>query len=148
MRRSLLMTIALAVSFSAASLADGYKSSVTAKVILKTAATSDGSRIQYPKTDRAEVTAMTVDIAPGGETGWHLHAVPVYAWVVTGSLDVELEGGRTNHYKEGDAIVEVVGTRHNGRNPGKVPARLLVFYTGAEGLPNVMKAPRGEVGPR
>lgn len=51
-------------------------------------------KITYPKTDNAEVTAMTVDIAPGAETGWHKYPIPVYASVLSGNLTVEMESGR------------------------------------------------------
>jgi quercetin dioxygenase-like cupin family protein len=118
-----------------------YKSGVSARVVLRTTKTSNGEKIAYLRTDVAEVTAMTVEIAPGAETGWHIHPVPVYAWVVIGSLTIDLEGGKSNTYKEGDAIVEAVGAKHNGRNTGPVPVRLLVFYTGAEGEPNVRRVP-------
>lgn len=118
-----------------------YKGGVSARVVLRTKKTSNGEKIAYLRTDVAEVTAMTVEIAPGAETGWHTHPVPVYAWVVAGSLTIDLEEVKSNAYKEGDAIVEAVGAKHNGRNIGPVPVRLLVFYTGAEGEPNVRRVP-------
>jgi quercetin dioxygenase-like cupin family protein len=82
---------------------------------------------------------MTVNIAPGAETGWHSHPIPVYAYVVEGTLEVELEGGQIITYRSGDAIIEVVNTLHNGRNRGSEEVRLVVFYTGAEGTPSVVK---------
>ena len=118
-----------------------YSTGVKARVVLKTTTTGSGEKIAYLKTGSPEVTAMTVDIPPGTETGWHVHRVPVYAWVVSGALTVELEGGSRNAYKEGDAIVEAVGVGHNGKNLGTVPVRLLVFYTGLEGEPNVERRP-------
>lgn len=116
-----------------------YASGVSAKVLSKTGVTGNGARIAYPATDQAEVTAMTVDIAPGAETGWHKHPIPVYAYVISGTIEVELEDGRKLTFQEGDAIVEVVDTFHNGRNKGATPVRLAVFYTGIAGQPNVIK---------
>jgi quercetin dioxygenase-like cupin family protein len=121
-------------------LAADYNPGVTAKVLQKTGVTNGGQKISYPCTDRAEVTAMTVELAPGAETGWHMHTMPVYAYVVSGTLAVELEGGKSFSFKAGDVIIEVVDTRHNGRNLGTEPVKLTVFYLGAEGLPNVIKA--------
>lgn len=120
--------------------AAGYSSGVTAKVLKKTTVTGDGQKITYPKTDNAEVTAMTVDIAPGAETGWHKHPIPVYASVLSGHLTVEMEGGQRSSYGTGDAIIEVVNTLHNGKNNGADPVQLVVFYLGAEGTPNVIRA--------
>jgi len=117
-----------------------YDSGVKAKVILKTATTGNGEPIAYLKTENPEITAMTVDIAPGAETGWHSHSVPVYAYVMSGSLTVNIEGNITRKFNPGDVIIEVVNTRHNGVNEGKVPVSLIVFYTGARDMPNVIKS--------
>ncbi len=116
-----------------------YAGGVQAKVILKTATTGNGAPIAYLKTDQPEITAMTVDIAPGAETGWHMHSVPVYAYVLSGSLTVNIEGNIFRQFNEGDVIIEVVNTRHNGVNKGSAPVKLIVFYTGAKDMPNVMK---------
>lgn len=116
-----------------------YNSGVTAKVLKKTSVTGNGRKITYPETDRAEVTAMTVELAPGAETGWHKHPIPVYAYVITGSLSVELEDGTLLSFGAGDAVIEVVNTFHNGKNSGTEPVQLVVFYLGVEGIPIVIK---------
>lgn len=133
-----LMLIGLLLTVPAEFSAD-YNSGVTAKVLTKTTVTGNGQKISYPQTEKAEVTAMTVEMAPGAETGWHKHPVPVYAYVVSGNLTVELEDRKQLAFKAGDAIIEVVNTLHNGRNSGSEPVRLAVFYLGAEGVPNVIK---------
>ena len=125
--------------FTLSALGADYQSGVSATVLKKSSVTSNGQKITYPVTDKAEVTAMTVNLAPGAETGWHSHPIPVYAYVVEGTLEVELEGGQIITYRSGDAIIEVVNTLHNGRNRGSEEVRLVVFYTGAEGTPSVVK---------
>ena len=130
--------IALLLIITPAFAAD-YNSGVTSKVLIKTTVTGNGQQITYPVTDKAMVTAMTVELAPGSETGWHKHPVPVYAYVVAGNLSVEIEGGKQLSFGPGDAIIEVVNTMHNGRNRENVPVKLAVFYLGAECLPNVIK---------
>jgi len=62
--------------------------------------------------------------------------------VLSGELAVELADGKQALFKEGDAIIEVVNTPHNGRNLGKKPVKLVVFYTGVEGSPNTVKMPQ------
>lgn len=119
--------------------AGDYNSGVTAKVLKKTSVTGNGQKITYPLTEKAEVTAMTVDLAPSAETGWHKHPVPVYAYVISGNLSVELEDGRHLSFGAGEAVVEVVNTLHNGKNRGSEPVKLAVFYLGVEGIPNVIK---------
>lgn len=138
--RSVPVIAALCVSFCPSlSLSADYNSGVSATVLKKSMVTGNGQKIVYPLTDKAEVTAMAVDLAAGAETGWHSHPIPVYAYVVAGTLDVELESGQVMIYRAGDAIIEVVNTLHNGRNRGSETVRLVVFYTGIEGTPNVVK---------
>ena len=116
-----------------------YNSGVSANVLKKSTVTANGKKIVYPATDKAEVTATMVELAPCAETGWHAHPIPVYAYVVAGTLDVELEGGQVISYQSGDVIIEAVNTLHNGGNQGFDTVRLAVFYTGVEGIPNVVK---------
>lgn len=130
-----LLALALALPGPAADYATGVKS----RIVLRTTVTANGEPIRYPVTDRAEVTAAEVEIAPGAETGAHLHDGPVYAWVVSGSLTVALPGGGAKTYGPGDPIIEVTGVPHNGRNAGTVPARLLVFYLGVQDRPVTRK---------
>lgn len=137
-RTACLCLIVLSVIMPPAFAAD-YSSGVTAKVLQKTTVTGNGQKITYPLTDKAEVTVMTVDLAPGAETGWHKHPIPVYAYVISGNLSVELEDGKRLSFRAGEAIIEVVNTVHNGKNTGTEPVKLAVFYLGAEGTPNVIK---------
>lgn len=116
-----------------------YQNGVTVKILKKSSVTGNGQKIVYPVTDSAEVTAMLVDLPPGAETGWHSHPTPVYAYVLAGTLDVEMEGGPIVTYRSGDAILEVVNTLHNGRNRNTETVRLVVFYTGIVGMPATVK---------
>jgi len=119
--------------------ADEYSGGVQARVILKTRNMSNGQPLAYLKSDNPEVTVMTVELPPGAETGWHTHPVPVYAYILSGSLTVEVEGRKASVFQTGDAIIEAVNTRHCGKNTGDVPVKLIVFYTGAVNLPNVVR---------
>jgi quercetin dioxygenase-like cupin family protein len=116
---------------SVANLAFSIEASdaVTVTPLLKTQETWDGTPIVYP-TGKAEVTGMLVEIAPGGETGWHLHPVPSFGMVLQGELEVELKSGATMLLKAGESAAETVNVLHNGRNKGTVPVKLLVFYAG------------------
>jgi quercetin dioxygenase-like cupin family protein len=103
-----------------------------AVTVLRTSAAWDGTPIAYPA-GRPEVTAMTVEIGPGKETGWHLHHVPSFGYMLQGELEVHLKDGRVKRLMAGDTIAEVVGTLHNGVNAGRETARIVVFYTGVQG---------------
>ncbi|HEX8550944.1 MAG TPA: cupin domain-containing protein [Abditibacteriaceae bacterium] len=105
---------------------------VTVRPLLQTSQSWDGKPIVYPKGE-AEVTGLVIQIAPGGQTGWHLHSVPSFGVILEGRLDVKLKTGQIKHFKAGDAVMEVVNTLHNGRNVGKTPVKLVVFYAGVKG---------------
>jgi quercetin dioxygenase-like cupin family protein len=137
LRKSCLIICLLLVPSLA--FAGEYNSGVQATVILKTATTGNGAPLAYLKTDQPEITAMTVDISPGAQTGWHSHSVPVYAYVISGALTVNIEGSPSRRFQAGDVIIEVMNTRHNGVNQGSTPVKLIVFYTGAKDIPNVLK---------
>lgn len=100
--------------------------------LLKTTTSWNGEPIQYPE-GQAEITGVTIIIAPGAESGWHTHPAPSFGVVVEGELDILLKTGETKHLKTGDSIVEVVNTLHTSKNNGNVPVKLIVFYAGAVG---------------
>ena len=107
-------------------------SSVKSSTVLKANSSWDGKPVKYPK-GKAEVTGMVIEIAPGGETGWHLHPVPSFAMILEGELEVQLKNGVVKRLRAGDALAEVVNTVHNGRNLGSVPVKIVVFYIGTVG---------------
>lgn len=100
--------------------------------LLKTTTSWNGAQIQYPE-GQAEITGVTITIAPGVESGWHTHPAPSFGVVLDGELDIYLKNGETKHLKVGDSIVEVVNTLHTSKNNGSVPVKLIVFYAGAVG---------------
>jgi quercetin dioxygenase-like cupin family protein len=99
-----------------------------------------GAPLAYPAGD-ANVTAAIVTIPPGGETGWHHHEVPLFAYVLEGELTVDYgeKGKRT--YRAGDSVLEAVNWPHNGTNTGTVPMKLLAIYMGGGGKANTVKEP-------
>lgn len=105
---------------------------VNVTTILKAENSWDGKPLVYPQ-GKPEITGMLIEIAPGGETGWHLHPVPSFGMVLQGELEVQLKNGDIKRLTSGDALAEVVNTLHNGRNVGTVPVKIVVFYAGAVG---------------
>ncbi|HNX95388.1 MAG TPA: cupin domain-containing protein [Holophaga sp.] len=138
-RPALLVTLLLIAPLGAAP--DPVSSSaeapppVVATPLLKTAATWDGAPIAYPRSERPEIQTVRVEIAVGGATSWHQHPVNNIAYVLEGSLRLELEDGTTRIFKAGEAFAEVVDTWHRGVNVGSTPAKLLVVYMGEIGKP-------------
>ncbi len=107
--------------------------------VLQSGKTSSGASIAYPKTDSAEVTALVLDIGPGGETGRHMHPYPTFVYILDGAIDVEMDGGIVHTYKAGDSFLESLNTWHNGKNKGTTPAKVLVVFAGVHGKPNLVR---------
>jgi quercetin dioxygenase-like cupin family protein len=107
--------------------------------IVETDTTAAGASFAYPRTEAAEVTALLVEIEPGGETGRHLHPNPSFAYVLDGTLEVQTDDGTVHTPEPGGGFVEVQNTWHNGRNRGTSPVKVLVVFAGARGEPNVLR---------
>ncbi len=109
--------------------------SVTSTQILQTKTTWNGTGFEYPDEESPEITALRIEFAPGSETAWHRHPVPSLAYIISGELEVTLkENSETKILRKGDAFAEVIDTWHSGKNTGKEPVVLVVFYIGAEGV--------------
>jgi len=128
----IIFGLVMALGCHAQAYALDQSAAVKVTTVLKTETSWNGKPIEYPS-GKAEITGMVVEIAPGGETGWHLHPVPSFGMVLEGELEVHLKSGAVKLLKPGEALAEVVNTLHNGRNVGSVPVKLVVFYTGVVG---------------
>ena len=133
-----LCLLALGLLFQSSAQALEPSASVKTTTLMKTSSSWNGTPIAYPS-GQAEITGILVEIAPGGETGWHLHPVPSFGVVLEGELEVQLKGGAIKRLKSGETLAEVVNTLHNGRNVGTTPLKLVVFYAGTTGQPLSVK---------
>lgn len=143
--RARFFTTALVCLAPLAAQAIEPSASVKVTPLLKTTTSWDGTPIQYPA-GRPEITGIMIEVAPGGETSWHEHPVPSFGMLLEGELEVTLPDGRKKLIKPGEALAEVTGTPHNGRNVGKVPVKLVVFYAGEVGKP--VTVPRPDAKPK
>src|SRR3989454_12672462 len=107
--------------------------------ILQSGATVGGASIAYPKTDSAELTAVRLDIGPGGETGRHMHPYPTLVYVLEGAIEVAMDRGMVHSYQAGDSFLMVVNTWTNAKNNGTMPAKVLVVFVGVHGKPNLVR---------
>lgn len=108
-----------------------------AQPVLKSATTADGDAIQFP-TGSPEIVSVVGTIAPKGRTALHQHPVPVYVYVLEGSLSVQTEGAEARNYETGDAFLESVGKWHQAFNKGDQPAKILVVFMAEEGKPTTV----------
>lgn len=101
--------------------------------LLATSETVFGQPLVYPP-GTPKITASIITLPPGGQTGWHIHTVPQFAYMLEGELTVDYGPKGVKVYKPGDSLIEAVDTPHNGSNKGTVPVRLISVYTGADGV--------------
>ncbi len=88
-----------------------------------------------PAGDFRKVGAITVSYAPGGKSPKHRHDVAVFAYVLEGDVESQLEGEELKTFHKGEMWYEPPGTIHVvSRNASTTkPARLLVFLVQEEG---------------
>ena len=108
--------------------------------VVKATATASGQKLQYPQTDKPEIESVLIEIAPGGESGRHMHPVPTYVYVVEGTLTVEMDHGSPRDYAAGSGFLESVNSWHNGKNLGQAPVKVLVVFVSEEGKKNFIRA--------
>lgn len=97
-----------------------------------------GASLAYP-TGTPNVTSAIVTVPPGGETGWHEHEVPLFAYILEGELTVDYGTKGKKVYRTGEAVLEAVGWPHNGTNTGTVPMELVAVYMGGGNAANTIK---------
>jgi quercetin dioxygenase-like cupin family protein len=122
----------LFTGFATADDSPSYKKLLTP--LLESGETVIGQPIAYP-TGTPKVTAAVVFLAPGKETGWHTHAVPLFAYVLQGEISVDYGDKGVKVYKAGDGLLEAMNWPHNAVNKGTVPVLILAVYMGVEGKP-------------
>jgi len=116
-----------------------YFKEIRVRPLLKTEKDSAGQKLVYPAGKNPEVTAVLVEIPAGAETGWHIHPVPCFAYILEGEIVVELKSGKKKNLRAGEAFSEVVNVIHTGRNPGPGTAKLVLFAVGSRGVPFAIK---------
>lgn len=113
---------------------------VTISELLKTSSSWDGSPLPAYAKGKPEITIARITLQPGAEFPLHKHPMINAGVLLSGEITVVVtEDNKTLHLKAGDAIAEVVNTWHYGKNEGKVPAEIIVFYAGTVGTPITIK---------
>lgn len=130
-----------------ASLLAGYANGqareplVTFTPLLSTSKTVMDEPIAYPTAGPAKLMTGIVAMAPGQETGWHIHGVPLTGIILEGELTVDYGDKGKRTYSQGQSLAEAIAIPHNGRNTGSGVMKLFVVYMGAEGVANSTPVP-------
>ena len=94
----------------------------------------------YPE-GAPNITAAIIEVPPGIDTGWHIHDVPLFAYILEGEIVVDYGEKGTKTYRQGDSLLEAMNWPHNGINRSDKPVKILAVYIGNEILPNAEAVP-------
>ncbi len=133
--------VALGILFSIILLAGSAWAQAIAfqpTMVLQTSTTATGQAIEFPLF-RNQITAFQVEIAPGGQSGRHMHPAPMFLYVIQGQLTYEVDGQSPRLYEAGQAFVEGVRVWHNAANRGSVPLKFVAALLGEEGVPTTIR---------
>lgn len=133
------MTLLAAALFAnAAQALDSSGMPVVVTPLTSRTETASGQPITLPQKN-VQVLVSTYDIAAGATLPVHKHPFPRYAYVQAGTLQVtNVETGKSNTYKTGDFIVEMIGQWHQATNVGTDPVKLLVIDQVEQGTKNTV----------
>ena len=85
--------------------------------------------VDVPKNAKnMEVNVVEHDIARGQKVAWHIHHGTEISYVLSGALNLQIEGGPIRHVVQGDTFVIDPNTPHRAYNDGTETARLLITY--------------------
>lgn len=78
----------------------------------------------------AVASMLTVEYAPGADTPPHTHPADTFVYVLSGAIEMQVEGGELKRLKAGDTFYERPTDAHVvSRNASKTePAKFLVFF--------------------
>lgn len=111
-------------------------SNTLANPALQSGTSWDGGAIAYPQ-GKAQITAKILRLEEGKAAPFHCHPVPTMGYVIRGTAEVETAAGEKIVIGPGQPLVEVMRTVHRGIALDG-PVEIMVFYAGAEGVPNTV----------
>ncbi len=105
------------------------------EILLKTTSTWDNAEYKKLKIKNPEATVLKIVIGVSEELPMHRHDLVNIAYVKKGTLTVITDDNKEITLHEGEVLPELVGKYHYGKNTGKEPVELIVFYLGQKGTP-------------
>ncbi len=129
-----LMAVTVAVLVTGAGWSQIGPVGVKSSVVLQGTKTFTGQDLSYPLL-KPQITAVLLEVAPGGNSGRHLHPVPQLGYVLEGTWTLVTEGQGEKVFGPGEAFLESINTWHTGFNRGTTPVKLLAVFVGEEGKP-------------
>ncbi len=112
--------------------------------LIRTSQSWDGTILPDFPNGTPELRVIRLDFPVGAKTGWHHHTVVNYGIVQQGELTIVCQDGSEKTFREGEPLIEVIGTIHRGENRGNKPAILNMFYFSSPGQEITIQHPEME----
>ncbi|NAS12221.1 cupin domain-containing protein [Poritiphilus flavus] len=109
-----------------------YSGEIKVVELLDAETNAIGQKIEYPNFDSAKVTIRKVIFPPGSDTGWHKHEMPVFSYILSGTLTVEVEDRKSLEYSGGESFAESIGIYHRGINKTDDDVEIIAIYLGGD----------------
>lgn len=111
------------------------KEEVKVDVLAETSQSWDGATLPNYPTTTPKITILRYKFPAHQRLSPHTHSIINCGVMLKGELTIVTLDGREHTFKEGDVVMEMIGTVHYGENRGNEDAEVIMFYAGTEGLP-------------
>jgi quercetin dioxygenase-like cupin family protein len=126
-----ILLLSFYLLYAACAAPDATKNTkASSRRLLQTNRGWDGDMLRFPTSDPC-LSAMVLEIAPGGTTEWEDGLAPSAGYVIEGDLQVDLANGKSKRLTAGETLAQAYGQWKNGRNVGKRPVKVVIFYVGS-----------------
>lgn len=129
---ALSLAIGIATGWAGATMLEAQPTGIKRTLLMKA---------ELAGIDGREVYLGTAEIAPGASAGRHFHDGHEIGYVLEGTARFEVEGQAPVDLKPGDHYRVDAGRRHDARNTGTGPAKVLAIYLIEKGKPLAVPAP-------
>lgn len=117
---------------------NGWASEETAKapktirvkpIPMESAKTIIGQDFRYPS-GTPQIEAFEIEIPPGQQTTLHRHAIPLFAYIASGDLELDYGSKGKKIVRSGSSFVEAINWCHYGKPLGNQSVRIIGVYLG------------------
>ena len=131
-RISILLATALLIQTSASAGEGPSKSTSTIRVKpipMESVKTIIGQDFRYPS-GAPQIQAFEIEIPPGQQTTLHRHAIPLFAYIASGDLELDYGSKGKKIVRSGTSFVEAINWCHFGKPLGNQSVRIIAVYLG------------------
>jgi quercetin dioxygenase-like cupin family protein len=96
---------------------------------MENAKTIIGQDFLYPG-GTPQIQVFEIEIPPGQQTTLHRHAIPLFAYIASGDLELDYGSKGKKIVRSGSSFVEAINWCHFGKPLGNQSVRIIAVYLG------------------